>query len=215
MVQIQTKYIVSLGISLGFLLSNLPTMATATIEQNFYSNNFLDEEEEDRVNDKKDSTIKGIGTFITDTVDKNVILDDTLIYEDFDIIQMKAPAIVNSSNKPQDKDIKMVDCFAIRCGTHATNTDISDLNIEAPIETKAITPSVLFPNPARANSKLTITTGDAREVTIQVMDMSGKIVDVVENVLVEQELRGYISGTYFVLIIHEDGEVSHKKLLVN
>lgn len=168
----------------------------------------------DSVQDQKDSSIRGIGKLIVDTSDKYVMLDDTLIYEDFDVVEQSAPVAKEVSNKKKDKDLQVIACGLSHYAPQYIAPEIRDhLNSEEKDNVQH--EPKLFPNPARPSDLITITTGTSAPATIQVLDMSGKVIEVADNVSERYELQRSTTGTYFVMIIAENGSVKHKKLLVH
>jgi hypothetical protein len=213
---IKTKNIFTTGLVLSLALCSFNSMANpfSTESVNEYQSLNLDEEDEDKEKekDKKDSTVRGIGSYSIDTIDKYVILDDTLIYEDFDIIEMVAPVVDAVQNIQYDKTPKLIQGCGLSC--FARQADKAQPLVDNTKDIIPVAEPSLFPNPARVSDIITIETGTVNPSTVQVIDMNGKIVELTQNVSEKHELTGYVSGTYFVLIISEDGAVKHKKLLV-
>ena len=73
----------------------------------------------------------------------------------------------------------------------------------------------VFPNPARANSKLSVT-GAAPNSSIQLVDFSGKVIkNISNNTINSLDLNGVNNGTYLLRIIDKiTNEVVNKKITV-
>ena len=178
------------------------------------------EEEDEKDKDKKgskdkDTLVLGIGPELVDTSDRTVMVDDTLIYEDYEIYQPNATDTKFAQNEPYDSDKRIMACGSkvqIQVPHQVRYTEMHI--IETPEELSTTSSANLFPNPATASDAAQVITGTTAPASIFVYDMSGKMVQTIDQVTEKAELRRYTTGSYIVLIRYEDGSSVHKKLLV-
>jgi|GEM_PF-5152030 len=181
-----------------------------------------DSTKKDGIQDELDTLTSKIGREIVDTADWDIMVEDTLVYEDFQPIQVRN---VNSDVHPVEPD--QAKRGMIVCGRPAQSRQIVDTAIYLPIQTPDVpestqnehfpTPDFLatvFPNPANSTDMIKVETNFEGESTVQVFDLNGRLLDTFEHVSEKIELGSYTSGTYILLISNEAGQASHKKLLV-
>lgn len=167
--------------------------------------------------DGPDSVKLGIGPQLFDSVDRSVIVEDTLIYEDY----------VNYQPAPEDgaeeaeKGGKHGKSMVFSCPTKVTVlSQPHDLELTVPtLEEETTTdpiiqPAAVFPNPAASSDITSVRTGRTTPADVFVYDMSGKMVQTISEVSEKTELGRYTTGTYIILIKGEDGSTDHMKLLV-